>query len=150
MKSIQRELGWQLTEHKLIELARSIDYTNTGRINYLEFLSAFHVQDNSKQSNVAEELWHQICASIFKYRAWLRQALAQFDPEGTALVEPRDFQSVFKTFNDTLQMQGENVITDEQVDVLVQSVDLDEDGHMNYRDFIDGFVVVDTLLENAA
>lgn len=40
----------------LSQVAEAIDLTGSKRINYLEFLQAFHVVDSSSNNNLAEEV----------------------------------------------------------------------------------------------
>ncbi|CDJ49885.1 serine/threonine protein phosphatase 5, putative [Eimeria brunetti] len=52
----EEELGFALTDAHLFRVAEAIDLTGSKRINYLEFLQAFHVVDSSSNNNLAEEV----------------------------------------------------------------------------------------------
>ncbi|CDJ57626.1 serine/threonine protein phosphatase 5, putative [Eimeria maxima] len=123
----EEELGFALTDAHLFRVAEAIDLTGSKRINYLEFLQAFHVVDSSSNNNVAEELWGQICTTLFQHSSSIRRALHQFDFDLTGKVDSEDFRSALVTLN-TVLARTEAPLTEEQIDLLVNFMDLDSEG----------------------
>ncbi|KAL8454062.1 hypothetical protein Emed_000560 [Eimeria media] len=124
-------------------VAEAIDLTGSKRINYLEFLQAFHVVDSSSNNNLAEELWGQICTTLFQHSNSIRRALHQFDPDLTGKVDSEDFRSALVTLN-TVLARTEAPLTEEQIDQLVNFMDLDGEGMVEYEEFLDSFIPVDS------
>eukprot|EP01068_Selenidium_serpulae_P013141 Selendium_serpulae@DN5931_c0_g1_i1.p1 len=143
LSQIEDELGWKLTEHQLIEIARSIDVTRSGKINYLEFLNAFHVVDSNSNTNLAEEIWSQICGTIFQHKSSIRRALRHFDPALTGNVDIDDFRAALMTLNSVLA-RSEAPLTEEQIESLACGIESDNDEMIAYEDFLESFFVVDT------
>ncbi|KAL8270324.1 hypothetical protein Esti_005759 [Eimeria stiedai] len=126
-----------------LKVAEAIDLTGSKRINYLEFLQAFHVVDSSSNNNLAEELWGQICTTLFQHSNSIRRALHQFDPDLTGKVDSEDFRSALVTLN-TVLARTEAPLTEEQIDQLVNFMDLDGEGMVEYEEFLDSFIPVDS------
>lgn len=143
VQQVEEDLGWELTDNALIQLARSIDVTRSGKINYLEFLNAFHVVDSNSKTNVAEELWSQICAALFQHKSSIRRALRHFDPELCGKVDTDDFRAALLTLNSILA-RAEAPLTEDQIESLTSCMDTDDDGMVDYEDFLESFYVVDT------
>ncbi|KAL8431442.1 hypothetical protein ACSSS7_005271 [Eimeria intestinalis] len=139
----EEELGFALTDSHLYRVAEAIDLTGSKRINYLEFLQAFHVVDSSSNNNLAEELWGQICTTLFQHSNSIRRALHQFDPDLTGKVDSEDFRSALVTLN-TVLARTEAPLTEEQIDQLVNFMDLDGEGMVEYEEFLDSFIPVDS------
>ncbi|KAL8427440.1 hypothetical protein Efla_003887 [Eimeria flavescens] len=146
----EEELGFALTDSHLYranvlsrQVAEAIDLTGSKRINYLEFLQAFHVVDSSSNNNLAEELWGQICTTLFQHSNSIRRALHQFDPDLTGKVDSEDFRSALVTLN-TVLARTEAPLTEEQIDQLVNFMDLDSEGMVEYEEFLDSFIPVDS------
>eukprot|EP00922_Rhytidocystis_sp_ex-Travisia-forbesii_P032363 GHVS01048091.1.p1 GENE.GHVS01048091.1~~GHVS01048091.1.p1 ORF type:complete len:1000 (-),score=105.05 GHVS01048091.1:214-3213(-) len=135
------ELGFELKAKHLLEIATAIDKTGSNKINYLEFLNAFHVVDNSSKSNIGEELWGHICATLFQHKGSIRRALHKFDSDLTGRVEVEDFRSGLTTLNSVLA-RTEAPLTEEQIESLVTCFDLDENGMVEYEEFLESFRVV--------
>ncbi|XP_026191543.1 serine/threonine-protein phosphatase with EF-hands 1 [Cyclospora cayetanensis] len=139
----EEELGFALTDAHLYRVVEAIDLTGSKRINYLEFLQAFHVVDSSSKNNLAEELWGQICTTLFQHSNSIRRALHQFDPDLTGKVDSEDFRSALVTLN-TVLARTEAPLTEEQIDLLVNFMDLDSEGMVEYEEFLDSFIPVDS------
>ncbi|EPT25249.1 serine/threonine protein phosphatase [Toxoplasma gondii ME49] len=140
----EEELGFALTDEHLYKVAEAVDTTGSKRINYLEFLQAFHVVDSNSNNSAAEELWGQICTAIFQHKSSIRRALHQFDPDMTGKVDSEDFRSALVTVN-TVLSRTEAPLTEEQIDQLVNTMDLNNEGMVEYEEFLDSFSPVDTF-----
>lgn len=140
--AIEAELKFKLDDDKLIRLAQAIDVTQSGRINYLEFLNAFYVVDNNTTTQVAEQLWQQICASFYQQKVTLRRALSLLDPDSSGKVDADEFRNVLTTLNMVLGPR-EAPLTTEQIDLIISSIESDNDNLVDYNSFLDSFVVVD-------
>mmetsp|Transcript_21369 Transcript_21369/g.52271 ORF Transcript_21369/g.52271 Transcript_21369/m.52271 type:complete len:1022 (-) Transcript_21369:549-3614(-) len=143
LKDCKKDVGFELTDQHLRKLAEVIDVVGNGRINYLEFLRAFQVVDHSKQAahQAGDEIWEQICTTIFKHAPTLRRALQQFDPDYTGYVKTKDLQKALETLNNVLS-RTEAPLTDEQINLLVETLEKDSDT-LCYDVLLDSFVVVD-------
>lgn len=142
--SMEKELGTELDTQRLLQLAEAIDIARSGRINYLEFLNAFHVEDREeKKLDVAEQLWEQICSAFYSQRVAIERALSYLDPEGAGRVTPDDFKSALEALNSVLGSKAP--LTAAQVDLVIASIDSESDGFIDYHAFLDAFVVVDVL-----
>jgi len=137
----------EYSPNELREVANYCDLLNNGRMNYLEFLHAFNVEARGSFSlELHEDLLESIYRVLyFEVRSIAAQVLDQyFAPLGKQRCTPENFARALRTVSAT---QG--LMTSEQVDILVETLSVDEDGLFDYRDFFSSFEVVDTALSSA-
>ncbi|KAF8820394.1 hypothetical protein IE077_000502 [Cardiosporidium cionae] len=144
LEQISEEIGFPLTLQAITKIAEAIDVTRSKRINYFEFLQAFHVVDGNSRVSVAEELWNHICTVIYQHRSSLRTALHQIDSKCDGKVTIAHFRAAVETLN-TVLGYSTTPLTDEQIDSLAHFIDIDVDGLFNYEEFLDCFHPVDTM-----
>uniref|UniRef100_A0A3B0MWL4 Serine/threonine-protein phosphatase n=1 Tax=Theileria annulata TaxID=5874 RepID=A0A3B0MWL4_THEAN len=143
LSKAEEEIGVKLTDHHLTELARMIDFTNSQKINYLEFLQAFYVVDESKYS-VVDEMWHHICATMYNHKNSLKRAFSYYDKEHVGKVYVNEFKEVLYVLNEIIGGQ-EAPLTMEQTEVLVECIDTNEEGMILYDEFLESFKPMYTL-----
>ncbi|GIX66130.1 serine/threonine protein phosphatase [Babesia caballi] len=137
LSKAEQELGFQITDHHLFEIAHMIDVTNTNKINYLEFLQAFYVVDHNKYS-VVNEMWDHICSTLYRHRSSLRHAFHSYDTNHNGSVYIHEFKEVLYALYDTLGYT-EAPFTFEQTEILVECIDTNDDGMIMYNDFLESF-----------
>ncbi|ORM39625.1 Serine/threonine-protein phosphatase 5 [Babesia sp. Xinjiang] len=137
LSKAEQELGFEITDRHLFEIAHMIDSTNTNKINYLEFLQAFYVVDQNKYS-VVNEMWDHVCSTLYKHRSSLRQAFHAYDTTHEGSVYIHEFKEVLHALYDTLGY-NEAPFTFEQTEILVECIDTNDDGMIMYNDFLESF-----------
>ena len=87
-----------LSDEKLGEIAIYCDMDNNGRLNYLEFLHVFHIEDKS-QSELSEDVLEHVCRVIhFEFTGPMRRAFYNISKEDGG-VTPKQFKDVLTTVN---------------------------------------------------
>ncbi|KAK1442071.1 serine/threonine-protein phosphatase 5-related protein [Babesia gibsoni] len=137
LSKAEQELGFEITDHHLFEIARMIDVTNSNKINYLEFLQAFYVVDHNKYS-VVNEMWDHICSTLYKHRSSLLQAFHAYDASHNGSVYIHEFKEVLYALYDILGY-NEAPFTFEQTEILVECIDTNDEGMIMYTDFLESF-----------
>lgn len=137
LSKAEQELGFKLTDHHLFEIAHMIDVTNTNKINYLEFLQAFYVVDHNKYS-VVNEMWDHICSTLYRHRNCLRHAFHSYDTAHNGSIYIHEFKEVLYALYDTLGF-NEAPFTFEQTEILVECIDTNDEGMIEYNDFLESF-----------
>jgi protein phosphatase len=138
-----------------LKLAKAVDGNNSGRINYMEFVSAFKVADKgpkrrtsikdgpdaatSSNSNWQMAVIQQVSNVLYQHRIQLRSAFRMFDTDNDGKVTAEEFQSGLKAINALL----DNPLSEMQVDQLMKSLDRNGDGSLDYKEFLEGFQIVD-------
>ena len=69
----------QLEDADSIRLFQAIDTQHKGRMNYVQFLGAFQVTNNSA-SNWQHNIIQQVANTLYQHRVHIRQAFRIFDP----------------------------------------------------------------------
>eukprot|EP00388_Colpodella_angusta_P007577 GDKJ01021324.1.p1 GENE.GDKJ01021324.1~~GDKJ01021324.1.p1 ORF type:complete len:1008 (+),score=238.86 GDKJ01021324.1:26-3025(+) len=154
LASVRTKLNTPLDDKQLMEIAAAVDITGNGRVNYAEFINAFSVIDSeanaaademagSRANASPEEVFMEICTTLFKHRVPIKRALKHFDPELTGSCKPADLKAALSTLNSVMGKQ-EAPLTRTQIDEIVELVDTDTDGNFDYEDFLQSFSVIDT------
>lgn len=156
LQSIRRAdvLSVPLDDDHLMKIAAAVDITGNGRVNYAEFINAFSIIDSeanaaadeingSRSNSSPEEVFTEICTTLFKHRAPIRRALKHFDPDLNGCCKPSDLKAALSTLNSVLGRQ-EAPLTRNQIDEIVELVDSDLSGNFDYEEFLQSFTVVDT------
>lgn len=137
LSKVEEELGLKLTDYHLAEIAHMVDVNNSQKINYLEFLQAFYVVDQSKYS-VVNEMWDHICSTMYRHKNSLKQALYHYDVNHEGTVYIHEFKEVLYALNDVLG-GTKAPLTFEQTEVLVECMDTNDEGMILYNEFLDSF-----------
>ena len=111
LATVMRSLGHNPTEMELQEMIKKYDKDESGTIDFPEFLELINTK--IKETELEEQL-----IETFKV----------FDRDGNGLLSGRELKYV-------MAVVGE-VLTDEEVDELIQQADIDGDGFINYQEFV--------------
>jgi len=118
-------LGDQLTDQELDEMIADAYVEEDGLIRYEEFvkLIVVGIGDVSKTYGVKS------------FRKWMRQTFKQFDMDGDKKISAEELYEV-------LSKQFGQVLTVEQLGAIIQRADMNQDGEINFREFINQIVYV--------
>lgn len=139
-----------LTTAKLMELAKSIDTSGNGDINYLEFVQAFDTVEKGS-SNVEDSISEDVTTLLFRHRLAIKMGCQYLDEEGTGRVKAEDLLKVLQGVNNVLS-RPERPLTQTQMELLVEALATAEElqygatdeGWVDYETFLRSFLVVDT------
>merc|ERR1711971_720628 len=109
--SAMRSMGQSPTEEELQEMIEEVDSNGNGTIEFSEFLSK--MAGKMAYSPSEKEIY---------------DAFRVFDKDGNGFISPAELRYVMTKMG--------QVITDEEVDQMIQEADLDGDGQVNYREFV--------------
>ena len=84
----------------------------------------------------------QVANVLYQHRIHLRSAFRMFDMDNSGTVTADEFQKSLATINQLLDCP----LTPHQITELMQALDTDGDGVLSYKEFFDGFKIVDTRL----
>merc|ERR1711971_267382 len=110
--SAMRSMGQSPTEEELQEMIEEVDLNGNGTIEFSEFLSK--MAGKMAFSPISEK-------EIY-------DAFRVFDKDGNGFISPAELRYVMSKMG--------QVITDDEVDQMIQEADLDGDGQVNYREFV--------------
>eukprot|EP00917_Polyrhabdina_sp_WS-2016_P018987 GHVP01040785.1.p1 GENE.GHVP01040785.1~~GHVP01040785.1.p1 ORF type:complete len:1042 (-),score=191.06 GHVP01040785.1:5234-8359(-) len=155
LSEVDKACNCKLSYLDLRRLAKTLDISNSGYINYMEFLSAFHVRPTDNKSSaidsLADEMWELICAMIYENKSIIRHALRKYDQSFSGVVRSDHFRRTLHSLNKAHVNRNrtvQSVLTTDQLDLFVDSLcssEADEEKilqHINYEDFLSSFVVV--------
>jgi len=139
----------------LIELARWVDRDGNGKINYLEFISAFRraaPSDSAAQPKPMEHLLEHLCALFYRHRWTLQHAFEYFDKNGDGVLTPAEFTSALNALS-TLSIEEDEAagaepmlpLSPDQIDKIVSAIDRNGDGVIDYEEFLLALQAHDTL-----
>eukprot|EP00914_Ancora_sagittata_P020768 GHVO01040948.1.p1 GENE.GHVO01040948.1~~GHVO01040948.1.p1 ORF type:complete len:1106 (+),score=182.30 GHVO01040948.1:262-3579(+) len=131
----------------LWRLAEALDIANSGRINFVEFLNAFHMAKTQNSAEIVAELWSEVCLGLYQNQHTIRNAMRQFDPYMTGFASVEDFRSVLYILNQSIHRSSRPdrlPLTNEQIDLLSVCMSANSDEKINYEEFCQSFVCVDT------
>jgi len=112
--------GKPLDKEMLMAIARAIDASNNGTINYLEFLKAFEVDQKGGQ-DIVDSLAEDITTVLFRHRVAIRMGCHYLDEEGIGKIRAEDFQTVLQGVNSALS-RPERTLTNQQISLLVEAM----------------------------
>jgi protein phosphatase len=144
---IQLSTGGSLDHDTLIRMAKVIDVSGNGTINYLEFLQAFSA-DEAGSSDIAATLGEDITTVLFRHRHAIRMGCHYLDDEGCGKIRSKDFQTVLQGVNSALS-SCEKSLTTTQISLLVEAMSSEaekaEGGEaiVDYEIFLKSFVILD-------
>lgn len=107
-----RSLGLSPTDREIQEIIREFDKDKSGALEYPEFLRL-----------MAKKIYEQNAKEI------LFEAFKVFDNDGNGLISATELRHVLLNMPEKPD--------DEEVDEMIRYADLDGDGHINYKEFVD-------------
>lgn len=115
LANVMRSLGQDPTQKELEDMMREVDEDGSGEIEFSEFMSMMARKVKEAGTNVSGgEDWHE--------------AFKVFDKDGDGFISCNELQFVMSNLGETL--------TDEEVREMIEEVDLDRDGMVNYPEFV--------------
>ena len=111
LADIMKALGLTPNQAELIGIIEEVDKDHSGKIELKEFLDLF--SKKIKNPDTEEDL-----IETFK----------KFDTDGNGLITANELRHVMTTL-------GENM-TEEEADEMIREADKDEDGYINYQEFV--------------
>jgi len=137
----------------LLELARWVDRDGNGKINYLEFISAFRPATPSqvaKPPAPMEHLLEHLCALFYRHRWTLQHAFEFFDKNGDGVLTPEEFTSALNALS-TLSIEEDGSaeptlpLSSDQINMIVSAIDRNGDGVIDYEEFLLALQAHDTM-----
>jgi len=137
----------------LLDLAAWVDSDGDGKINYLEFISAFRIGPSNgpfakqeKEGGSVEDLLEHLCALFYRHRWSLKHAFEYFDANSDGVLTPEEFATALRALSTmdfdeegegkTPKYKGALSLTSEQTERLVASLDRNADGVIDYDEFL--------------
>jgi len=151
--------GSKLDYETLMAMARIIDVTGNGDINYLEFLKAFSV-DEGGQADITETLGEDITTTLFRHRHAIRMGCHYLDEDASGFIRAQDFETVLQGVNSALS-RAERSLTNLQISLLVEAMSnecakattanggVPDERLVDYEFFLKSFVIIDLQNERA-
>jgi len=124
------------------DMWRYIDANGDGHLNYFEFCAAFQVVDTTSHDDGAvTDIVETIVSTLQRNMSSLEFAFRFFDQKGLGHIPVEDFKAGIRALNSSIQSaQGRTApLSEEQIEVLVQHVDKDGDGLVDYNEFCSAF-----------
>eukprot|EP01060_Flectonema_neradi_P035337 TRINITY_DN647_c1_g1_i4.p1 TRINITY_DN647_c1_g1~~TRINITY_DN647_c1_g1_i4.p1 ORF type:complete len:578 (+),score=118.64 TRINITY_DN647_c1_g1_i4:1073-2806(+) len=132
-----------LSPEKLELIGNYCDVVGNGRINYLEFLHAFHIEESSG-SELSEDILEQVYRVMhFEFTQPMKRAFLALEGENDR-VTPERFEEVVKTVNN---LSAPPPLSEPQIRCLIDTLSLGEDGKLDYTDYLSSFEIVDVLFD---
>ena len=100
--------GEDITPAELNEMMREVDDNENGTIQFVEFLT--------------------MMARKHEKEARILKAFSYFDKENTGFISTVDLRNIMK--------RHAEILTSDQIDDMVYEADIDEDGYINYHEFV--------------
>lgn len=105
---------FEYKESQIVECLKNIDFDNDGKISYEDFEKLMYVDSDMSKEKKIEEL-----NEIFKI----------FDKNGNQKLKISDFSEILKKL-------GENLLTDEEIQIMLEGCDFDGDNFIDINDFM--------------
>ena len=104
-------MGQNPTNEEIKEMMEEADLNKDGKIDFEEFLNL--MTRNSQETQTEDEVIN---------------AFRVFDKEGNGLISSAELKHIMMTIGDKM--------TEEEADEMVNEADIDEDGMINYEEFV--------------
>jgi len=131
--------GKAMDEAGLRKVCEEIDVGGHGHVNYLEFCAAFYSEEHA---DMVAELMLQLHTTFYENKIGLRRAFRYFDVDEDGTVTPAELKAGLTALNSLLSKHGKP-ISESQIGAIAAHLDRNDDGKIDYSEFIDGFRVVD-------
>lgn len=109
--TVMRSLGQNPTEAELQKMAVEADKDGSGTIDFPEFLSL--MAKKMRDADSEEEM---------------REAFRVFDKDGNGYISAAELRHIMTNLGEKL--------TDEEVDEMIREADVNDDGEVNYEEFV--------------
>lgn len=109
--TVMRSLGQNPTEAELQDMVGEVDADGSGTVDFPEFLSL--MARKMRDSDSEEEI---------------REAFRVFDKDGNGYISTAELRHVMTNLGEKL--------TDEEVDEMIKEADCNNDGQVNYEEFV--------------
>lgn len=143
------QLGFSFSDERIAHLMAAVDTDAGNSIDYNEFVTAFGIQDVKESDALAkgDVTWQnavlqQVSNVFYQHRIHIRNAFRMFDPSNSGVISKESFRAGITTFNVVLN----SPLSDDQIEELLVYLDSDQDGVISYKEFFDGFRVVDVRI----
>ncbi len=142
------DLETPFTDEEAKRILLAMDTTDSGSVNYLEFLNAFKVADtgsSGKSTGMNGNNWQravieQVVHVLYEYRIELAAAFEKFDLDHSGFVSTEEFRVGLQALTGAVG----SPLTDAQADEIMRVLDKNGDGKLSYEEFLSGFRLVDT------
>jgi Ca2+-binding EF-hand superfamily protein len=132
-------------------LLDAVDIDSSGQIDYEEFAAAFSIEDrspNHRTTSAASVTWQasvlqQVANVLYQHRIHLRAAFRMFDIDNSGTITSDEFHRSLATINQLL----DEPLTTHQINELLKALDSNGDGCLSYKEFFEGFRIVDKRLQ---
>ncbi|GMF24491.1 unnamed protein product [Phytophthora lilii] len=140
------QLGFNFEPDLMDRVMAAVDSDGGHSIDYKEFVTAFSVQDSKEQAALesGDLTWQnsvlqQVSNVFYQHRIHIRNAFRMFDATNSGVISRDNFRTGIQTFNVVLN----SPLSDDQIEELLNYLDSNKDGVISYKEFFDGFRVVD-------
>eukprot|EP00993_Chasmostoma_nieuportense_P000936 NODE_185_length_2774_cov_26.496789_g171_i0.p1 GENE.NODE_185_length_2774_cov_26.496789_g171_i0~~NODE_185_length_2774_cov_26.496789_g171_i0.p1 ORF type:complete len:879 (-),score=238.93 NODE_185_length_2774_cov_26.496789_g171_i0:136-2607(-) len=127
----------QVSNDILLQVAKDIDANQSGAIDYIEFLDAFKTETGPKP---LQNVIQHICCTLYQYRHSLRKAFNSLDVNGDGYLSREELRNGLLALNSLVN--DPHSLTFEDIDALVDYMDYDQDGKVDWREFVNAFQLV--------
>uniref|UniRef100_A0A669QLX5 Serine/threonine-protein phosphatase n=1 Tax=Phasianus colchicus TaxID=9054 RepID=A0A669QLX5_PHACC len=129
---LQLKLPWRTLKSRLVK---------TDPDGNVDYMSCFYYMDTARPM-------HQptLVETLCKYSRDLQMIFNIMDEDQSGLISPDEFRKTWKIFSSYLDIHSH----DEAIDKLVQSIDYNKDGYIDFNEFLEAFHVVHKLENKAA
>eukprot|EP01063_Lacrimia_lanifica_P026726 TRINITY_DN364_c0_g1_i2.p1 TRINITY_DN364_c0_g1~~TRINITY_DN364_c0_g1_i2.p1 ORF type:complete len:928 (+),score=421.11 TRINITY_DN364_c0_g1_i2:62-2845(+) len=132
-----------LKDEQLDQIVAYCDADGNGRLNYLEFLHMFHMEDTT-HSSLGEDILDHVNRTIyFDFRIPMQRAFQQYHTEDGRITLAQ-FEKLLKNVND---LMDPSPLSTEQIQALLDTLSTDDDGKFDYKGFIDSFEIIDEVFD---
>ncbi|TMW57085.1 hypothetical protein Poli38472_003010 [Pythium oligandrum] len=144
------KLGFDFKPDLMNRVMAAVDTDGGNSIDYKEFVTAFGVQD-AKEKEMLDKgdnlTWQhsvlqQVSNVFYQHRIHIRNAFRMFDKSNTGYISKDEFRVGITAFNAVLN----SPLTEDQIEELLMHLDSNQDGVVSYKEFFDGFRVVDVRI----
>ncbi|GLD96458.1 hypothetical protein PINS_up005141 [Pythium insidiosum] len=144
------KLGFDFSDDLMNRVMVAVDTDGGNSIDYKEFVTAFSIQDIKERSMLERgdsltwqhAVLQQVSNVFYQHRIHIRNAFRMFDKTNTGFIDKEDFRVGISAFNAVLN----SPLTDDQIEELLLHLDSNKDGVISYKEFFDGFRVVDVRI----
>ena len=111
LENAMQSMGQNPTVEEIQEMMKEVDLDQDGKISFEEFMHL--MTNNTKETETEDEVIN---------------AFRVFDKEGNGLISSAELKHIMMTIGDKM--------TEEEADEMVNEADIDEDGMINYEEFV--------------
>lgn len=133
------ELRTRLKKSERYALAQFLDFDKDGTIDYEEFVRGFKVVDKTGDKDWQRRILQRMASALFHNRQSLQSAFRLLDQNNSGTLEVDELKAGLHA----LQVVDQHV-SDLQLSTLFAALDTNHDGHVDYKEFMEAFQMVDT------